>query len=234
MNTQDIKRELQNVGTIKVIFEPSSFHENTILKKDIPDILEKTVVSLRGWSFPHIPRQDTHTSKRPYSIGNGFEFYTHWDKFTELFRLYQSGQFLGRFSLYEDTIGELRGIKLEPGKYLDFLSTIYKTTEIVLFIRNLIENTDIEGGTLSLEISKTKNRELESIFNQNILSFNAGYICRIDKVVVKESFSKEKIIADPFLISRELIKGIFDDFNWRNYSDQMIKTHQENLLNRRI
>lgn len=234
MNIEDIKKKLDAVGNIKVIFEPSFYKDGLIKKKDLQEVLQKTAVSLRGWSFPHIPQQDKDGSKKPYSIGNGVEFYTSWDKFIEIFRLYQSGQFLGKFALYEDTIGELRGNKLEPGKYLDFLSTIYKMTEIVLFIKNLIENTGIEGGNLTIEINKTRDRELESIFSQNIFSFNAGYICGMEQVVVRANFKKEQIMVDPLKISRELTKGIFDDFNWRNYSDQMIETHQENLLNRRI
>ena len=222
------------IGNIKVVFEPSTYNENRIQKRNLQEILEKSVVSLRGWSFPHVPKQDNDGSKRPYSIGNGIEFYTYWEKFIEIFRLYQSGQFLAKFALYEDTIGELNGKKLESGKYLDFLSTIYKITEIVLFINNLIENTDIEGGSLTIEINKTRDRELEAIFSQNIFSFHAGYICRMGQVPLNESFSKEKIAADPLEISRNLIKRIFDDFNWKDYSEQMIKTHQENLLNRRI
>ncbi len=234
MKTEEIKNKLDAVGNIKVIFEPSIYNDNFLQKKELQDIIEKTAVSLRGWSFPHIPRQDNDGSKRPYSIGNGVEFYTVWDKFIEIFRFYQSGQFVARFALYEDTIGELHGKPLEAGKYLDFLSTIYKMTEIVLFIRNLMEQTGIEGGNLTIEINKTRDRELEAIFSQNIFSFNAGYVCGMEQVVVRASFEKEKIMVDPLKISRDLIKSIFDDFNWRNYSDQMIETHQQNLLNRRI
>lgn len=234
MNIEDIKNKIDNIGNIKVIFEPDVYKESRIQKKDLQEILKKSQVSLRGWDFPHVPIQDREDTKRPYFIGNGIEFYTDWERITEIFRFYQSGQFLAKFVLYEDTIGNLHGKELNPGKYLDFLSLIYKITEIVLFVKNIIENTDIEGGTLTIEINKTKDRELESIFSSRIFFFNAGYICHMDQVVAKKTFKKEEIAVNFIEISREFIKSVFDDFNWTNYSDQMIKTHQENLLNRRI
>ena len=234
MSADDIKKKIDTVGNIKVIFEPAVYSENRILKKNLQDILEKSRVSLRGWSFPHIPNEDRDETVRPYSIVNGIEFYTTWNQFIEIFRLYQSGQFLAKFALYEDTIGEAYGKQLKPGQYLDFLGLIYKITEIVLFIKNLIENTDIERGKLVVEINKTRNRELNSIFSPSIIPLSPGCICRIEPVTAIGEFNREKTMADCLEIGRSILKSIFDDFNWQHYSDQMIKTHQENLVNRRI
>lgn len=234
MIIEDVKKKIDSIGNMKVIFEPTVYKENRVQKKDLQGVLEKTQVSLRGWSFPHIPREDRDDGKRPYSIGNGVEFYTSWQDMVEAFRFYQSGQFLAKFALREDTLGEAYGKKIEAGKYLDFLSLIYKITEIVSFIKNLIDSTDIEGGRLTIEFHKIKDRVLEPIFSQNIFSFNAGYICRMDEISITREFDREKISNDFLEIGREFIKAVFDDFNWRNYSDQMIQTHQENLLNHRI
>ncbi len=234
MSVEEIKGELKRIGNVKVIFEPKFYDGNRISKKNLSEVLEKSKVNLRGWSFPHIPIEDKEDGKRPYSIGNGVEFYVSWQGIIEISRFYQSGQFLSIFALREDTLGELRGEPLEKGKYLDFLGLIYKITEIVLFVKNLIENTNIEGGNLTIEINNTRDRELESIFSSSIFSFNAGYICRMPKVKVDYEIKKENIATNHLEISRELIKSIFDDFNWKNYLEQMIQTHQENLINRRI
>lgn len=234
MDSEEIKKKIDDIGNVKVIFEPFIYKDSRIKKKDLQEILEKSQVNLRGWSFPHVPKIDMNDGKKPYLIGNGIEFYTSWQDMIEIFRFYQSGQFIAKFALREDTLGEAYGKKLEVGKYLDFLGFIYRMMEITLFIKNLIQNTDIEGGKLIVEINKIKNRELESIFSQNIFSFNAGYICRIDKVSIVREFDRDKISVELLEISREFIKEVFDYFNWRNYSDQMIQAHQENFLNRRI
>lgn len=234
MNLEDTKQKIDNVGNMKVIFEPLVYKKDRIQKRNLQEILEKNQVNLRGWSFPHIPKEDRDDCKKPYSIENGVEFYTSWQNMLEIFRLYQSGQFLAKFALREDTLGEVHGKKLDAGKYLDFLGLIYRITEIVSFIKNLIENTDIEGGRLTIELHKVKDRELESIFSQNILSFEAGYVCRMNKISTTQEFDREKISNKYLEVGLEFIKVIFDDFNWRNYSEQMIKTHQENLLGRRM
>lgn len=231
---EDIKKKIDEIGNIKVTFEPSFYNNNLIQKKELQNVLEKSQINLRGRNFPHIPIIDENDTKKPYSIGNGIEFYTNWEEIIEAFRFYQSGLFIGEFALREDMINKVYGKKIEPGKYLDFLIIIYRMTEVVLFIKNLIENSNIERGELIIEINKTQGRELESIFNQRILSFNAGYICHLNQVIAKESFSKEEIAVDFLEISQRIIKKIFDEFNWNDYSDSMINTHQENLLNRRI
>lgn len=234
MTQEELKQKINSVGNMTVVFEPTIFNKDRIQKKDLLETLEKNQVSLRGWSFPHIPREDRDDSKRPYSIGAGIEFYIAWQDMWEIFRLYQSGQFLAMFALREDTLGEVYGQQLEVGEYLDFLGFIYRITEVVSFVRNLIEATDIEGGKLTIELHKVKDRELESIFSRNISRFHGGYVCRMDKISVTREFSREKILNDPLNLGMEFITSVFDDFNWRNYSEQMIRTHQENLLSRRI
>ncbi len=233
MNRDKIKQIITERGNVRVIFEPSIYDAKKIPKGELVEILNKAQVSLRGWNFPHIPSSDQENSKRPYSTGDGIEFFTYWDKFAELFRLYQSGQFIGMFALYEDTIGQVYGKNIEPGKYLDFISTVYRMTEIVIFIRNLMEGTGVDEGELTIEINGTNNRELEVIFSQNIFPLNSNYICHLDKVVAQVSIKKDDIVTNYLEMARGLLKSVFEDFNWTNYSDQTIKTHQENFLNRR-
>ena len=235
MTIEELKGKLESIGSVKVIFEPNVYSENLIQKKELQSILEKSKVSFRGWSFPHIPLDNKEDGKKPYFIaGNGIEFYDCWSGIMEIFRFYQSGQFLAKFALNEDTIGKINNKEIKAGEYLDFLSLIYRTTEISVFIKNLIENTDIEGGTLTLELNNVKGRKLDAIFSYNILPFYTEYISGMNKITVSRKFDREKILTNPLQISRELIGDIFTDFNWTNYSEKMIQTHQENLINRRI
>lgn len=235
MAIEEIRGKLNSMGSIKVTFEPSSYDENKIQKKNLQDILQKSKVSLRGWDFPHIPNRNDDNSKKPYFItGNGIEFYSNWRGIIEMFRFYSSGQFLAKVGLREDTIGKFNDIDFDANKYLDFLTVIYKVTEICIFTKNLIENTGIEGGTLTIEISNTKDRKLDSLFSPTITPFYENYISGMPKITAFKKFNREKILTNTLEISRELIGDIFTDFNWTNYSEQMIQTHQEKLINRRI
>jgi hypothetical protein len=237
MTSDELKNEINKLGNITVIFEPNFFNENLIPKRELQNILEKSKVSLRGWDFPHISSNDKDDGKRPYFIsGNGIEFYDCLSSFgvMEIFRFYQSGQFLAKFVLYEDTIGKVREKEIKTGEYIDFLSLIYRITEISIFIKNLVENTEIEGGNLIIELNNVKGRRMDSIFSTNIFPFFANYISGMNKIITNLKFSREEILNDSLSISRKLIGDIFTDFNWTNYSEQMIQTHQNNLINRKI
>lgn len=234
MNAIDAKKIIESEGYFNVIFEPATFLENRIERKGLQEILEKSAIGLRGWNFPHISTSNRDESVVPYSIKNGIEFFTIWGNIAEIFRFYQSGQFLAKYAVIEDRIGIWGQKNLKPREYLDFLSLIFRFTEIVLFIKNMIDVTDIDGGKIIIELHNTKDRELESLFNSSIFSFNSDYITRMDPVIAEINFTREKIQSDYLELSRELVKQFFDDFNWKNYSDAMIVTHQDNLLKRRI
>ena len=234
MTENEVIQKINNLGHIKFVFEPNIYKKDLIEKKDLQNILEKTKISLRGWSFPHIPPYNTENDRAPYFTSNGIEFFIDSNMYKEIFRFYKSGQFVGKFILLEDIIDKINNTEVKPGKYLDFLSLIYKITEIVLFIKNIVENIGVDGGLIKLEINNTKNRELESIFNSMILPFNSNYICYMNQIKVEYKFEKEQILNDALLVSRILIKSIFNDFNWKNYSEEMIVNHQENLIKHRL
>mgnify|MGYP000538285524 CR=1 FL=1 len=236
MDFNKTKKEIELNGYIKVIFEPSQGRENRFEKRDLPGILSRSVVSIRGWSYPMLPThspQDNSFAK-PYNISNGVEFYSNFPDKKEVGRLYLSGQFVSEISLYEDYVEMALGKEIPKGKYVDFVSLIYKVTEILFFIKELIEFSNIEGGRLYISYNNTKNRNIEPIFSQMMFSFNNRYLCRINEIESKVSFTKDEIIADSKIISRKVIKELLADFGLEDIVDQTIETHQENLINGRM
>ena len=82
----------------KVIIRPATFVENRVPHRSaLLPILEKNSVELKGWSFPHI---DSFLKLDEGSdwIGQGIS----WDSIVELWRFYQSGQFVHYFGMPED------------------------------------------------------------------------------------------------------------------------------------
>ena len=82
-------------------------------------------------------------------------------------------------------------------------------------------------------MNNTQNRVLDSIFDGRI-SLHGGYTCGMEKVSYEKKLDTDTLLLDPLAVAREFIINIFYDFNWRNPSEQMIQTHQENLVNRRL
>jgi hypothetical protein len=140
----------------------SSFDDKRIdnISKLYP-LLEDTQVQLRGWNFPHL---DTHV--KPHIdvkwIGQDFES----DSFLEVWRFYQSGQFVWLSGMHEDWLdqSELSPAPAQwtPGATLSVLSTIYQFTEVFEFAARL---ADTEAGDEEMEIMVTvsglSGRDLE-------------------------------------------------------------------------
>lgn len=236
MNFDQTKKEVEQTGYIKIIFEPANGKDGRFEKKEIQELLDKSTVSLRGWSFPMMSKYNSpdKTFCVPYNIENGKEFYSNFDDRKEVGRFYSSGQFVYEFSLLEDYRNTFNGKEFTKGEYLDFLSTIYKITEIVLFIKKLIENSDIEGGRLEIGIHGVKNRKLEPIFSHQIFGFHDAYVSMVEKATAFSIFTREQILENSESISRKMIVKIFEDFNCNDISESVIETHQDNLINRRF
>ena len=237
MNQIDnVKRKIEGKGYFEIIFVPSNGHSEKFKFQEISRILDQNIVRLRGWSYPMIPpydRAEGEVFKRPFNIGNGMAFYSDFDDRKEIGALFQSGQFVSKVSIIEDYIKEFNGKRIE-NKYSDFLAVIYKITEIVLFIKNYVESTDISGGDLRIIFHDTENRILDSYFSPMIFDFGYGYKSALKEIETSLSFKREDIISDHKKLSRKIIIDIFNRFNWLNVSESMIETHQANLITGRI
>ena len=90
--------KIRSRGHWKVVIRPTTFVE-----KKVPDlstlqhIVEKTSVQLKGWSFPHLD-SFRKPDKGPDWIGQAID----WQPILELWRFYQSGQFVHYFGMVED------------------------------------------------------------------------------------------------------------------------------------
>jgi len=235
MDFKFTKKQIEEKGFVKLIFEPLNGGPEKFSKKDIIAILHKTVVRVRGWSFPMIPPHNAEdkTFCLPYNVDNAVEFYSNFHDRKEVDRFYTSGQFVCAFALYEDYIGSVNGKDIPEGKFVDFLSMVYKVTEMVYFVKRVIENSDIEGGRLIVSYNNVLDRKLEPIFSPMIFNFHY-YSSKMNVVQSEINFSREEILLDHKKLSRKIIMDLFEGFNWNDAQESMIETHQDNLMSGRF
>lgn len=233
----NIKNKIKEKGYIKITFEPADSNSERLSFDDISTTLDTNLVRLRGWSYPMIPpydRAEGEIFKRPYNVGSGKAYYSDFEDRKEVGVLFKSGQFISMVSIIEDYMPEYRGKDMTKIKYFDFLSLIYKITEIILFIKKYTESRGINGGNLKIELGNMNKRLLDSIFSFNIFPFSAKYESMIETIAVDRKISREEILSDDLKVSRSIIIEIFQSFNWDNPSESMIETHQNNLMTGRI
>src|SRR4051794_18820207 len=94
--------KIRSRGFWQAIIRPSAFVEERLGNiASIGPLIDKTSVSLRGWNFPHVDHKtDVHLD----IDWAGQEF--QWNHFLEIWRMYQSGQFVHVSGMFEDWFDE--------------------------------------------------------------------------------------------------------------------------------
>jgi len=138
-NNQAVVAKIRSMGYWRVVIRPpeSEYQKDRVANiLDLPRIIERSKVSLRGWDFPHIDRQSE------IAIGSTFvDQAIDWEGYVEYWRFYQSGQFLHLDGLKEDWMGEAKMFPdpqpLQPGTRLGVSSAMFRFTEIFEFASRL-------------------------------------------------------------------------------------------------
>ena len=136
--------KIRSRGYWKVVVRPTTFVEKRVLdKKALDHILRTTSVSLGGWSFPHVDDF--------IELDSG----TDWigqKKTHELWRFYQSGQFVYYFGMAEDWRDDITGQSPLPNNGhrrvdLDIKDVVAQFTEVFEFAARLSFTDAGDSGT---------------------------------------------------------------------------------------
>jgi hypothetical protein len=200
-------------------------------------VVEKNSVQLRGWDYPHIPR------KQEDDIGmwageNFYEGRENWFNHIELWRMYQSGQFVHYVALRDDWAehsgwGITENKNTKAGTTLNTIGeVIYEFTEIFEFLSRLAKSGLYDDGVkVSLTLYKTKGRMLTTSPERFLF---AEYVTDLDSISFERECSKEEMVTGSKELALEAIVHLFERFNWQNIPVDAIKSDQERLLTRRV
>ena len=170
MDAKELEKKIRSRGYWRVVIRPSGFIAERARLRDLEQIARDSVIQLRGWDYPHFPKEGV-------TRGNDFiEALTdvEWLSHIELWRLYQSGQFVHLFAMREDWVEgtPMAGLgNVKPGTLLSYESTLYTITEIFLFAARLAQRMAL-GPEVIVEYS------LVDLLNRRLETFNPGRDCR--------------------------------------------------------
>lgn len=158
MSTLD---KIRSRGHWRVNIYPSEFQQGRVSSlADLERIFRDCHVELRGWDYPHDPKE---------GVNRGADYIqgmVSWAHYYELWRLYQSGQFMHYFGMREDWYeeGRVAGIELKPGTVLSVTSTLYTITEFFLFAARLTERVPLGPDvTVSYKLIGIAGRQLQTL-----------------------------------------------------------------------
>jgi hypothetical protein len=105
------------------------------------EVRQESVVSIRGWSFPHVDREHDGVFE------GGIQSVTHWHQYQEAHRLYSSGLFTWRQQIKEDFTDRY-------SNSISYISSIYSITEYFIFASRLATLV-AKGGDFIIRIGVT-------------------------------------------------------------------------------
>ncbi|MBT7188371.1 hypothetical protein HN911_13705 [Candidatus Bathyarchaeota archaeon] len=185
------------------------------------EIIQDSIVSLRGWDYPHINRDGTVNGQ------DWVESECDWSTHIEYWRFYQSGQFIHHMALQEDYAYEGENI-------LSIISTLYQVTEIFEFVARLTaKGIYSEGMDLSISLHNTENRTLK-ITDPLRSPLFADHTCRQPQIVYQESFSQDELLGKSRALALFATEHVFERFNWNNPPINIMAEDQLKLLERRL
>ena len=203
------------------------------------EIIRNASVQLKGWDYPHFPTQ-VLDHQNIYIAGDKVEAWIDYNQFKEIWRLYDTGQFIHLFALREDWLKEdsrssSRLKEILPGTALEITSAVYSITEIYAFIRNLILAVLYRNEVVvEITLVGTKNRNL-FIFDPLRMPLIGEHKSVMNKVVFPKKVYRVKDLETNYLgFAFEQIIHLFNQFNWDNPPLQVIKEDQKKLIERRL
>lgn len=99
-NEDATKNEILERGYWEIALRPVEYPKDTSSFERLRDILQTCQVRQRGWYYPHI--SDTTEFGGCHNANNYVESWVRYMSFAEIFRFYQSGQFVHYVGMPED------------------------------------------------------------------------------------------------------------------------------------
>lgn len=199
MNKDEVINEIKSKGYWEINIHPEIYNEARLEITKLEDIMQKAVVSLRGWDYPHLYGRDDETESPPYPIVKGIEKYIYWPEMgtIEFWRMMQSANFVHLFSNRFDWDNKLEYFKVGTNntrkaqrKTIGVIDTLYSFTEIFLFAKRLALQ-DIFGDKIVIIIKLYDLYERELVIDTpNKMGFSWAHVAKIS-----EPWTWDKIYA---------------------------------------
>lgn len=214
---KDIISKLKSKGFWEICIRPNSHTKDKLTLDVCKQIIEKCQVRLRGWSYPPIGNKTEQ-----YFFGQNYvEGLINFHVYLEVWRFYQSGQFVHYQNFWEDSE---KGIDWRIGFRTDYEKqktlkvkgvtlTLYTIAEIFQLASNLINEKVYDDKIyISLKLHDVKGRSLATSEPLRILY--KDYKCMIDAITFEKIYDHKGFDENLSNYIMEAVKDIFQRFGW--------------------
>jgi hypothetical protein len=229
----ELTKKIRSRGYWHVQIRPTTFEEKRVKTlAELERAFDSARVELRGWDYPHAPREGP-TRHADYIQGA-----VDWERHMELWRLYQSGQFVHLFAMYEDWTDDPNGRYshvLQAGQLLEVSSTLWTMTEIFLFAARLAEAIKIVPDvTVSYRLHRLNGRQLQTLDPRRVeLGPYRKASSELSDYGNTRTLRVTELIASAADLAIDETLALYERFNW-NPARQQVVDDQRKLIERRL
>jgi len=214
-------------GHWRVTIRPGSFQRDLIADRlDLFKIAERKSVRLRGWDYPHIDHRNQPQMGVDWA-GQEFE----WQDQIELWRLYQSGQFIHFLALCGDWRDRSEIWPPEPGwrhgQFLYYLDTIYTLLEIFEFAARLaLSPASAPVMVVQIDLKGLQGRRLTT--TDGSIALRGEYRAQLPEWNYRWEGSQTELIAEPRDLATTASRDLFAGFGL-NVTEEVLRRLQERI-----
>lgn len=238
-NFKETLKKIKSRGYYTLEFRPTSFKKDLIPDlKTLRNYVDASEISLRGWPFPLIPESNKEFAGI-YNSQDCIESWVATDHYYEVWRFYTSGLFVDFNAFNVDWYCEsgftkgTRFEKIEPSKWMDAIQIMYELTEFMLFFANMAEKIDSDNYYIQIILNNVKDRTLTT-FDPSRGPLFFRYVSNVNSITWEKEVQKEHLIVNCVDLAKEVIKRVYEQFNWESFSEKLIDDEQKKLIERRL
>ena len=224
---RELLEKIKARGYWRVVIRPNRFVDKRIENISIlRDILQNTSVHLRGWDFPHIDSRNRHRFLLDW-VEQEFE----WEYYLEVWRFYQSGQFVYYGGLVLDWADQASFGKQgypSPRTILSVVDVVYRLTEIFEFASRLaLSEAGDEQIHIEIELAGLRDRALW-VDPAKRMPFPLEQVAAIEEFPYEINITLTRLIAESRELALKPALELFRRFGW-DPNIEVLREMQSNL-----
>ena len=211
-----LTEEIRTRGHWDIRIRPQEFKERRIASYPLLEsVISRTVVSRRGWDFPHVGRFE-ELRHGPNWLGQE----TDWEYYREAWRLYQSGLFAYLLGIHEDWAERSHGWGpperyKEHGPLIGVGDTLFRFTEAFEFAARLaVTEAGDETMAIAIDIHGLEGRSLW-VDDPNRGSMDRWYSAHFDIYPFSIAIPRSELVATSDELALNATIDFFYRFGWK-------------------
>ena len=210
----DLINKIKSRGYWRINFHPLIFEKERIKSlRDCIEIINDCCLQLRGWPYPPLNEEKINAGQD--FIENEIDSSHH----KELWRFYQSAQFIHYRALWEDWLeseiwfDEISAIP-NPGEIIAVEGIVFLLTEIFEFVKGLAKKKLYDDGIkINISLVNTEGRRLANT-NCERVGFFVEYKSSLYQIPLEKFYKSKDIITYSFDYAVESSIYFFERFKW--------------------